>query len=166
MDVTDEKLEYGAATSGTTDCESLFLFLCVCVRVCVCPFSLSLLNLLFFVPVLGFFFFLGLGFLSIIPWMDRHVFFFVVGEGLSCVIFIFFRLFIFYFCCCSLLVEGKWNSIRVEWFRFREMFVNHASSTPRWTLAARYSQIKRQKTEREIPKKAKQRRKEDEKKRL
>jgi hypothetical protein len=64
------------------------------------------------------------------------------------------------------LVEGKWNSIRVEWFRFREMFVNHASSTPRWTLAARYSQIKRQKTEREIPKKAKQRRKEDEKKRL
>ena len=81
MDVTDEKLEYGAATSGTTDCESLFSFLSFFVCVCACPFSLSLLNLLFFVPVLFFFFFSGLGFLSIIPWMDRHVFFFCCWRG-------------------------------------------------------------------------------------
>ena len=164
MDVTDEKLEYGAATSGTTDCESLFSFLSFFVCVCACPFSLSLLNLLFFVPVLFFFFFSGLGFLSIIPWMDRHVFFVVVvGGGLSCHIFIFLSIYILFLLFS--LVEGKWNSIRVEWFRFREMFVNHASSTPRWTLSVRYSQIKRQKN-REIPKRAKQRRKEDEKKRL
>ena len=136
---------------------SFFFSFFFCVRVCM-----SLLNLLFFVPVLFFFFFSGLGFLSIIPWMDRHVFFVVVvGGGLSCHIFIFLSIYILFLLFS--LVEGKWNSIHVEWFRFREMFVNHASSTPRWTLSVRYSQIKRQKN-REIPKRAKQRRKEDEKK--
>jgi hypothetical protein len=67
----------------------------------------------------------------------------------------FYFIFYFYFFC-----RGKWNSIRVEWFRFREMFVNHASSTPRWILAA--SEIKRKtETHTQAPKKDKQKRKKD-----